>query len=253
MDERRVALEDAPRIPGAVLGPHQIAPPDLGCIEAEPTGDVVHGRFHDEGPVRLARAAVGAHDRGIGVDGLVFRVHRRNLVGAGQDGLGALGVDGAVGAIGAAVVEEVVLDPEDVPVLRRGHFDAVHHQPLVVGADEVLAAVLDPLDRAAEQPGCEGDEQFLRVDQEDLDAEAAAHIRRDHGDGGLRQPQLVRNHAAGRHRRLCGVPDGERVEALVVAGDDAPGLHRLGRTPLGPELLAQYEIGRGEGALDVSA
>ena len=48
VDERRVALEDAARIPGAVLRPHQIAPPDLGRIEAERTGDVIHGRFHDE-------------------------------------------------------------------------------------------------------------------------------------------------------------------------------------------------------------
>ena len=66
-------------------------------------------------------------------------------------------------------------------------------------------------------------------------------------------PQLLRNHAAGRHRRLCGVPDRELVETPVVAGDDAAGLHRLGRAAFGPELLAQHEIGRGEGALDIPA
>ena len=117
----------------------------------------------------------------------------------------------------------------------------------------MLATVLDPLDRAAEQAGGEGDQHLLRVDQEDLDAEAAANVRRDHGDRGLRQLELFGDHAAGRDRRLRGVPNRELIEACVVAGDDAPGLHRLGRAPLGPELLAQHEISGGEGALDISA
>ena len=253
VDERRVALEDAARIPRAVLGPHQVAPPDRGRIQAERAGNVVHGRFHDEVAVRLACAAVGAHDRRVGVDGLVFRVHRRDLVGARQDGLGTLGIDGAVGAIGAAVVEEVIPDPEDAPVLRRRDLDAVHHQPLVIGADEVLAAVLDPLDWAAQHACRERDEQFLGVDQEDLDAEAAAHVRRDHGDCSLRQPELVRDHGAGGDRCLRRIPDRKLLEALVVAGDDAAGLHRLSCAALGPEFLAQHEVGGGEGGLDVSA
>ena len=252
VDERGVALEDAARNPGAVLGPHQVAPPDLGRIQAQRTGDVVHGRFHDEVAVRLTRAAVGAHDRGVGVDGLVLRVHRRNPVGAGQDGLGALGIDRAVGTVGAAVVEEAVPDAEDAAVLRRRDLDAVDHQPLVVGADEVLAPVLDPLHRAAQQARSEGDQQLLGIDQEDLDAEAAAHVRRDHGDGGLRQPELLRNHAPGRDGRLGRIPDREFSQARIKAGDDAAGLHRLGRAPFGPEFLAQHEIGLGEGALDIA-
>ena len=234
MDERGVALEDAARIPGAVLGPHQIAPPDLGCVQPQRTSHVVHGRFHDEVAVGLACAAVGAHDRRVGVDGLVLRMHRRDLVRPRQDGLSTLGIDGTVGAVGAAVVKEAVLDPEDVTVLGRRHLDAVDHQPLVVGADEVLAAVLDPLDRAAEPARREGNEQLLRVNQVNLDPEAAADVRRDDRDSGLRHPELVRNHAAGRDRRLGRVPDRDLIEARVVAGDDAPGLDRLGCAPLGP-------------------
>ena len=152
--------------------------------------------------------------------------------------LSTLGVDGAVGAVGAAVVEEAVPDAEDAPLLGCRHLDAVHHQPLVVGTDEVLAAVLDPLDRPAEQAGREGDEQLLGVDQEDLDAEATAHVRRDHGNRGLRHTQLVGDDAARADRRLGRVPDRELLEAGVVAGDDAARFHRLGRTPLGPKLLA---------------
>ena len=86
VDERGVALKDTARIPGAVLGSHQVAPPDLGRIETERAGDVVHGRFHDEVAMRLAGAPVGAHDRRVGVDGLVLRVHSRDPVGTRQDG-----------------------------------------------------------------------------------------------------------------------------------------------------------------------
>ena len=111
---------------------------------------------------------------------------------------------------------------------------------------------LDPLDRAAQHARREGDEQLLWVDQEDLHAEAAAHVRRDHGDGGLRQPEFFGDYAAGCHRRLGRVPDGEVAEARIEAGDDAAGLHRLGRAAFGPELLAQREIGGGEGALEIA-
>ena len=104
----------------------------------------------------------------------------------------------------------------------------------------------------AEQARREGDQQLFRIDQEDLDAEAAAHVRRDHSDSSLRHPELVRNHAAGRDRRLSRVPDRELLEARVVTGDDAAGLHRLGCAPLGPKLLAQHKIGGGEGALDIA-
>ena len=152
-------------------------------------------------PCGLAGAAVGAHDRRVGIDRLVLGQHRRNPVGAGQDRLGALGIDRPVGAaVGAAVVEEAVPDAEDAAVPGRRHLDPVHHQPLVVGADEVLAAVLDPLDRAPQQAGGEGDQHLFGVDQEDLHAEAAAHVRRDHGDRGLRHAELVGDDTARRDR-----------------------------------------------------
>ena len=117
----------------------------------------------------------------------------------------------------------------------------------------MLAAVLDPLDRPPQQPRGEGDQHLLGIDQHDLHAEAAAHIRRDHGEGGLRHAQLLRDDAAGGDRRLRGVPDRERVEARIVLGDDAAGLHRLGRAAFGPELLAQHMVGFGEGARDIAA
>ena len=73
---------------------------------------------------------------------------------------------------------------------------------------EVLAARFDPLDRAVEVQRERGDDHILRVDA-DLDAEAAADLRRDDADGDLR------------HAAVCGAiclrtPCGFCVEVVTI-------------------------------------
>src|SRR5207245_8435501 len=64
----------------------------------------------------------------------------------------------------------------------------------------------------------------------------------------------VREHPAGAVRRLRRVPDVEAVAGLAtrVAGYDTPGLERLPAQAAEAEVEPQYDVGFGEGAIDVA-
>ena len=97
-------------------------------------------------------------------------------VGPRQHGGGEVRHGGGMGAdIGALVGEEDVVEGEDEAARVDRGADAVDLVARVVGGDEVLAAVLDPLDRPAEPERAERREHILRVDLA-ADAEAAADM-----------------------------------------------------------------------------
>ena len=77
--------------------------------------------------------------------------------------------------IGALVGEEDVVEGEDEAARVDRGADAVDLVARVVGGDEVLAAVLDPLHRPAEPERAERHEHILGVDLA-ADAEAAADM-----------------------------------------------------------------------------
>ena len=86
-----------------------------------------------------------------------------------------------------------------------------------------------------------------------LGPEAAADVRRrDHAHAVLGQVEEVGEHGADGVRRLGGVPDGERVQRLVVARDEAAALHRVAAAAHHAEGLAQRVVGRGEGPLGLA-
>ena len=98
--------------------------------------------------------------------------------------------------------------------------------PLHGGADEVLPAILDPLDWRRELHGDPGDRLFaveLR-----LGPEAAADIRRsDQPDLVLGHPIQDREHLADVVRCLSGIPYGELPGGGLEAGCDSSPLHRV--------------------------
>ena len=142
--------------------------------------------------------------------------------------------------------------PSSVPSRGEGDLDGVDLLALLGGGEEVLEAILDPLDRPAQAAGQPADERLLRIEAR-LGPEAAAHVRRrDHAHPVLGQVEQIGEHGADRVRRLGGVPDGEGVERLVVARDDAAALHRVAAAAHHPEGLAQRVVGGGEGALGLA-
>ncbi len=84
---------------------------------------------------------------------------------------------GRVGAhIGALVVPELVIKREDDAVGIDSGADAVALLARVIGADEMLAPVLDPLDRPPEPHGGDAHQHILRIELA-AHPEAAAHMR----------------------------------------------------------------------------
>ena len=109
---------------------------------------------------------------------------------------------------------------------------------------ERLAAVGHPLDVAVELACGPGQAHVLRV-QEDLGAEAAAHVRRDHAHLVLGQAQHEGRHEQPLHVRVL-VADVQRVLVArsVVAADGRARLHGVGDEA----VVDQVELGDVRGA-----
>ena len=156
---------------------------------------------------------------------------------------GNLGLRGAVE--GPVVGEYVDPDPEDPAVPGRGDL-ALH---VVVagerGGHQVLAPVLDPLDRLPGEDRADHREHVAGVDA-DLVAEAAADVRGDDLDVVLGDPGDQRVDRAVRVRRLVGRPDREPAGHPVHAGDGAAGLHRRRVHARVEHLLGDHHVGGGE-------
>ena len=190
-------------------------------------GDRVHGPLHREAALRPAGAAVGRDHHRVGVERLEDDPVVLRLVGAEQLGRGDDRDDQAVRRVGAVVVPELDVQPEQPAVVVEADLDVLHLAALVGGGDEVLAAVLGELHGPAERLRRQRDQQLLGPRVVDLHAEAAADVGGDHVDLAEVELQLHRDGGADAGRGLGRGPGLEPVEVGVPAGDRAAALHRL--------------------------
>ena len=225
----------------------EVAPPQLDRVDVEPARERVHRPLDRERGLGAAGAAVGVR-RGrvgedaralerVGVDVVAARVEpgaeQRH---AGRDQLEVRAHRG--GQAGA--------DGGDLAVGVRRELDLLPHVAAVDRGEVALAALLGPLDRAA-QPARQGQhEHLLRVDVQ-LGAEAAADVGRDHADLRLgnaehdrgEHPEDVRDLRRRPQRQL--VHDGLReAGARLDRVRDQPVLPQAaadGRRRLGEELV----------------
>ena len=138
------------------------------------------------------------------------------------------------------------------PVASHGDLDVVELPALLARADEVLEAVLGPLDGPAEPHRRVRDQDLLGIEEHDLRAEAAADVRRDRPPPGTpgspkirASPFLMGSGACVEvHTRSC-------AGARVVLGHDAARLDRAAAAPLDDEPLAEHVRGLREGRVRV--
>ena len=147
------------------------------------------------------------------------------------------------GVYAPGVVTEPVAQAEDSPRRVAGNLHVVELAPLVARADEVLQAVLRPLDGPAEPHRRVGDQDLLGVEEHDLRAEAAAGVRDDDLHVELRQPEDPRQAVLDGERRLGRRPHAEVPGPRIVLRHDAARLDRAAAAPLDVELLGQ-DVGR---------
>ena len=136
-----------------------------------------------------------------------------------------------------------------VPVGRGGDLDRRPLAPRLRRRGEILAALLEPLHRAAESARQRGDRDVLREDLH-LEPEAAADVRAHDPHARLRQAERIGERRAHQRRRLVARPDRQRL--AVPVGENAPDLERRGRAAAVLERLADDDRRAREGAVDVA-
>ena len=189
--------------------------------------------------------------------GRLVRVHRGHVAVGGLDVVAAGEHAEEAGRVlhrrgraveGAVVGEHVGPDRQDLAVVGGG--DLADHDVVAgeAGAGEVLAAVLHPLDRLAEQQRADDRAHVARVDRH-LVAEPAADIGRDDPDLVLGQAGHQRVQRAVRVRCLRRRPQRELSGHRVQIGDRTAGFHRRGMHTRIDDLLLDDDVGLGERGL----
>ena len=121
---------------------------------------------------------------------------------------------------------------------------------LLGAGGEMLAPVLDPLDRPAEQQRGKRDGDLLGIGDE-LGPEPAADRRRHHADA----PRLATQHAGDQiapgMRRLGRAPEREQIVHRVVAGQRPPAFDRMAAAAMDREAGCE-DAGSREGGLDIA-
>ncbi len=249
------------------VGGEQVAPAHLGGIEPHLQREQVHRTFDRLCRLRAAGAAERPDRRRVGHDARELRLDLRDRVHAARHQRGEARQDRPDARIGAGVLQAsqpIGLHPSVAGTPDR----ELEHRATAVGhGDHVLAPRLPPAHRARKSAGEPGDEDLL--DAQQLGAEAAADIRRNHANVGRletedrrqvvavlmgrlrrepqRQPPVV-THGGGtgpglewarRHALAHQSPrdDGlTRIEEMLVA------LRRVARADVGPRLGEEQDV-----------
>ena len=210
---------------GISSGADQVAAAQLGRIHAEPARAAVEEPVEHEGGLGPARAAVRG---GEGLVGTMLRpvravvrhpVRPRQMIDrVERDGLAQRGRD-------AVIARELRLQGQDAAVARQAEARVVHLVAIGGGAEEVLVSRLHPLHGPTQAARHRGHEDVLGVDMP-LDAEAAAHVGREHADALLGQAKHGGDGAAHRERHLGRRPHGELAADGIERRQHAAGLER---------------------------
>ena len=161
--------------------------------------------------------------------------------------------DTAIGAdIGAHVAVDVAAQAEDGAIARARDLEVAVDLARVIGRHQMLAAILDPFDRAADMAGRERDEEILGIELA-AHAEAAADVELDHVDGMLGKPQHGREHATVEEQDLGGAENDELPLRRIPLGDQAAGLQRHRSQAMTAKALAAGVLGLGESRIGIAS
>ena len=204
-----VVQERDRRLVRELRGRHEVLPPELRDVHADGLRRQVAHPLEEvrrlgsaRAPVRVDRRRVGEGADHLAVDlGDLVRAREERPVEEGRDERRERR------QVGAQVRVRVDPEGDDLAVPVDRHLGLGDVVPAVGVRHERLAALRRPLDRTSELLRRPGDRDLLRV-EEDLGAEPAADVRRDH-------PHLVLGHA--QHERRHEQP----VHVGILGGDPA--------------------------------
>jgi hypothetical protein len=149
---------------GHLLGGDRVAAPHLVGVRAEPDGDGIDQPLAHEGRLVTPGRAIGGRRCLVGQAEVADRAVSGHAVRSGEDSRCHMHDARGVGAhIGALVVKITVVDCEDAAFAVDRRANAMELLARVVGSDQVLAPVLDPLHRPVEPHGGDADQHILRI------------------------------------------------------------------------------------------
>ena len=252
VDQRTPVLERQAEVVGHLVGLDEVRLAHGNTIEPQFTRYRIQSPLHDERALWPAGAPVRRHDDRVRVQALELDPVRARLVRAEQLGRRHDRHDQPVRRVGAVVVPERHVQPEQPSLVVEPDLDVMLLGALVRGRDEVLAAVLGELDRLPEGARRHRHEHLLRPGMHDLDAEPAADVRCDDLDVGEVQAQLRGDGCAHAGRGLRRGPQAKPLRLGVPPGQDAPRLERGGRRAFDGQVEREPVLRAGDGCLGVA-
>ena len=153
--------------------------------------------------------------------------------------------------VGALVVEDLVLDRQNAAVAIDGGAGVMVLLARMVRGDQVLAAILDPLDRPA-QAHRRGTHQHVFGIKLAADTETAADMPFVEVHRRRRAPEHAGNLGAVPMRHLGGAMKLEHVLGRVVTRNGAAGLDRDGGMPPDRERRLDHGVSGAEGGVDIA-
>ena len=135
---------------GKLIWLHEVAAPDFDRIEAEPVGEPVHHALGLEVQMTARVAAIGPGEALVGHDHRSVDFEMLEAVGTDEvPGRTEAAARLRAADVAADIVEPLETHPEDRAVLARRHLAVGHAIRPARRRQQMLAPVLDPLDRHA--------------------------------------------------------------------------------------------------------
>jgi len=231
----------------------EITPPHIEIVDAElACGDIEHA-LAKQATLEAAGTAIGAGWCLVGEDTVTCEVEVRNPIRYRSELSDIAHRRHAVGPdIGADIDMHGAAHRGHGAVALAGDLNLGIHLPRVADGGEMLAPVLDPFDRMTEFACGEGDQEILRIEFA-ARAKAAADVKLDIVDGGLRQAHHSGHGAAIEERQFRRATDGEAIVARMPFREQAACLHRQRGMTLHGEAFAAGIGGHGEGGRGIAA
>ena len=171
------------RIGHRALG-DQVAPANFYLVDADLRSDRIEQPLTDKGALVTTWRAIGAARRFVRQPDMTAGAVGRQSVWAWKHRGGKIRDRRSMRAhIGAIIVEELVIDGENAALVIDRSANFVCLLARVVGRDQVLAAILDPLDRLTELQRCRTDQKVFGIE--------SRHECRNRRRRGLRTAALI--------------------------------------------------------------
>ena len=249
LDRRDVVVRHAVRIEVRhLVAAQQVLATKIDRIHVHLARGDVEQDFAREGFV-LPRPAIRRQARGIREHRLVVEAGLRNPVRAGEEH-----ADGGGGQhrirrrVRPDVVGEVDVDREDVAIVVEGHPGIAVDVPGLARRHQVLAPVLDPLQRRGHLARGQHDAHVF-AHRDDLLAEPTAGVAHDDPHTLRRNAQQACAERAQLVRCLRGRPERQLLGGRRPLDDDPARLHRHRRVDLLVDVRRRDVGRRGEGLL----